>query len=95
MVVDTVEEFNKLIQEGSLTNYHKKFEELSSHMLKVNPTLDKAYFISSFMSSRLNEEIRTTIKLFKPPNHCKPKQLPLKHPKKRKWRPKWLERRCE
>lgn len=64
-ITDVVEEFNKLKQEGAITEYQEKFKELQSLILMVNPTLSEAYFISSLISG-LKEELKPTIKIFKP-----------------------------
>ncbi|XP_052203128.1 uncharacterized protein LOC127808594 [Diospyros lotus] len=64
-VVDTIEEFNKLRQTGSVGSYLKKFEELRSYMVSHNHHLSEAYFVSSFMSG-LSEELRPMVKMMKP-----------------------------
>ena len=48
--LDEQEEFNKLVQGGSVLEYVEKFEELKSVLLCRNPQLDGKYFISSFIS---------------------------------------------
>lgn len=63
-VADTIEEFNKLRQTGSVGTYLKKFEELRAYMVSHNHHLSEAYFVSSFMSG-LNEELRPMVKMMK------------------------------
>ncbi|XP_027076964.1 uncharacterized protein [Coffea arabica] len=62
---DIVEEFNKLHQKGTIEDYEEKFEELKTLMLTRNPRLDESYFVSSFISG-LKDEIKPTVKMFKP-----------------------------
>ena len=38
-LADVIEEFNKLKQEGSVTKYQEKFEELGALMCNAQPTL--------------------------------------------------------
>ncbi|KAL4342588.1 hypothetical protein GQ457_08G027580 [Hibiscus cannabinus] len=54
---DIVEEFNKLVQKGSVKEYQEKFEELRPFMLQYNCYLDEGYFISSFISG-LKEDLK-------------------------------------
>ena len=61
-MMDVVEEFNKLRQEGSMQSYQLRFEELKSLMLILNPHLMEGYFVSSFVSG-LSEELRLTVKI--------------------------------
>ena len=56
-MMDVVEEFNKLCQEGSVQSYQLKFEKLKSLMLILNPHLMKMYFVSSFVSG-LSKELK-------------------------------------
>lgn len=49
------EEFNKLVQLGSLSEYIDKSEELKSVLLCKNPYLDESYFVSSFISGLRGE----------------------------------------
>ena len=44
---DVIEEFNKLRHVGMVLEYQTKFEELKSLMIITNPSLLKAYFVSS------------------------------------------------
>ena len=64
-MMDVVEEFNKLRQEGIVQSYQLKFEELMSLILILNPHLTEGYFVSSFISS-LSEELRPTVKILQP-----------------------------
>lgn len=49
-IMDIVEEFNKMKQNGSMQEYQLKFEELKSLMLCRNPYTIEDYFVSSFIS---------------------------------------------
>ncbi|KAL4348724.1 hypothetical protein GQ457_17G014770 [Hibiscus cannabinus] len=62
---DVVEEFNKLLQKGSVDDYQEKFEELKPYMLQHNPHLDEDYFVSSFVSG-LKEEIKHRVRVHEP-----------------------------
>ena len=64
--VDTIKEFNKLRQTRSVDMYLKRFEYLRSCMTQQNPHLTKAYFVSSFLSWRLSEDIRRMVKMIRP-----------------------------
>jgi len=64
-MLDVVEEFNKLKQEGTVQSYQLKFEELKLLMLILNPTLIEGYFVSSFISG-LSEELCPIVKMFQP-----------------------------
>jgi hypothetical protein len=62
---DIVEEFNKLMQEGDVDEYVKRFEELKSLMHSLNSLLPESYYISSFISG-LKEDIKPMLKILKP-----------------------------
>ncbi|KAL4378560.1 hypothetical protein GQ457_02G035680 [Hibiscus cannabinus] len=62
---DVVEEFNKLLQKGSVDDYQEKFEELKPYMLQHNPHLDEDYFVSSFVSG-IKEEIKHRVRVHEP-----------------------------
>ena len=62
---DTIEEFNKLSQKGTLDEYQEKFEELKPYMLQFNSNLPESYFISSFVSG-LKEELKLRVKAYEP-----------------------------
>lgn len=64
MVEDTVEEFNKLSQTGTVDEFLGKFEDLKAHMIIRNSALNEAHFLSSFIGS-LKEEIKFGVKMFK------------------------------
>lgn len=53
---DVIEEFNKLRQQGIVEEYQVRFEELRSLLSLSHPSLDEAYFVSSFIS-RLHDPI--------------------------------------
>nr|XP_009802879.1 PREDICTED: uncharacterized protein LOC104248335 [Nicotiana sylvestris] len=62
---DVVEEFNKLSQLGSVDEFLSRFEDLKAQMIIRNPALNEDHFLSSFVGA-LKEEIRFSVKLFKP-----------------------------
>ena len=64
-MMDIVEEFNKLRQEGTIQNYQLRFEELKLLMINFNPHLTEAHFVSSFISG-LSEELRPMVKMLQP-----------------------------
>ena len=64
-MMDVVEEFNKLRQEGLVQTYQLKFEELKSLVLNLNLHLTKVYFVSSFTSG-LRNELRPTVNMLQP-----------------------------
>ena len=64
-MVDIVEEFNKLKQEGSVTDYQERFEELGVLMWNMQPTLTDKYFVPSFISG-LKDELRSMVKMMMP-----------------------------
>ena len=55
-MVDVIEEFNKMKQEGSVDEYLMRFEELKVSIDVVYSTLDEAYFVSN-LTSGLNKEL--------------------------------------
>ncbi|KAH0729480.1 hypothetical protein KY290_000602 [Solanum tuberosum] len=55
VVEDTVEEFNKLSQIGTLDEFLGKSEDLKVQMIIRNPALNEAHFLSSFIGA-LKEE---------------------------------------
>ncbi|XP_039023154.1 uncharacterized protein LOC120155744 [Hibiscus syriacus] len=63
--VDIVEEFTKLVQKGSVEEYHDRFEELQPHMLLQNPTLGEEFFVSLFISG-LRDDIKHRVKALDP-----------------------------
>ena len=65
--MDIMEEFNRLKQDGTVQEYQLRFEELKSLILSRNPFMTEEYFVSRFVG-RLNDEIRSAIKMFKPQN---------------------------
>ena len=64
-MADVIEEFNKLKQEGSITEYQEKFEELGALMSNAQPTLTNQYFVSSFIRG-LKDELRSVVKMMMP-----------------------------
>ncbi|KAL4347310.1 hypothetical protein GQ457_17G016110 [Hibiscus cannabinus] len=60
-----VEEFNKLVQKGSVEEYQQRFEELHPLMLQQNTQLSEGYFVSSFISG-LKEELKHKVKVLEP-----------------------------
>ncbi|XP_026399137.1 uncharacterized protein LOC113294990 [Papaver somniferum] len=60
---DIVGEFNKLIQDGTVSEYQEIFEELKAIMLAKNGHLTEEYFTSSFISG-MKEEFRIAVQLF-------------------------------
>ncbi|KAL4319829.1 hypothetical protein GQ457_18G007350 [Hibiscus cannabinus] len=63
--IDVIEEFNKLIQKGSVEEYQEKFEELKPYIIQQNPYQGEPYFVSSFLSG-LKEELRHRVKVHSP-----------------------------
>jgi len=61
---DSVEEFNKLIQDKSEDDYIERFKELRSLMSALNPYLTESYYVSSFISG-LKEDIKPMLKILK------------------------------
>ena len=64
---DSVEEFNKLIQDKSVDDYIERFEELRSVMSALNSSLTEFYYVSSFING-LKEDIKPMLKILKPSN---------------------------
>ncbi|KAL4281537.1 hypothetical protein GQ457_03G002250 [Hibiscus cannabinus] len=62
---DVVEEFNKIVQKGSVEEYQERFEELQPLMLQQNSQLSEGYFVSSFISG-LKEELKHKVKVLEP-----------------------------
>ncbi|XP_060181956.1 uncharacterized protein LOC132611554 [Lycium barbarum] len=62
---DIVDEFNKIMQAGSVDQYQEKFEKLTSYMSIINPLLNEAHFVSSFISG-LRPELKPLVKLANP-----------------------------
>ena len=61
-MMDVIEEFNKLRQEGSVADYQIRFEELRSLMWSSQLALAEHYFVSNFISG-LKEELRLMVKM--------------------------------
>lgn len=62
---NVIEEFNKLKQKGIIEEYQVRFEELRSLLSLSHPSLDEAYFVSSFICG-LDDQIRSTVKMLYP-----------------------------
>ncbi|XP_052171379.1 uncharacterized protein LOC127787396 [Diospyros lotus] len=76
-MTDVVEEFNKLQQDGSVTEYQIRFEELRSLMLNSQPALTTGhYFVSSFISG-LKDEPRPIVKMMQAAEKAKLQELTL------------------
>ncbi|VFQ81961.1 unnamed protein product [Cuscuta campestris] len=60
-----VEDFNKLVQDGSIDEYLEKFEELKSLMLQRTPILPEDYFVASFIGG-LKSHLKPFVKALKP-----------------------------
>ncbi|KAK4706963.1 hypothetical protein R3W88_033473 [Solanum pinnatisectum] len=65
VVEDTVEEFNKLSQIGTVDEFLGKSEDLKAQLIIRNPALNEAHFLSSFIGA-LKVEIKFGVKMFKP-----------------------------
>lgn len=63
--LDIVDEFNKIQQLGTMEHYQRKFEELASYMIIVNPMLNEAHFVASFVSG-LKPELKPLVRLSNP-----------------------------
>ncbi|KAE8661535.1 hypothetical protein F3Y22_tig00113725pilonHSYRG00880 [Hibiscus syriacus] len=63
---DIIEEFNKLMQKGSVEEYQEKFE-LRPYLLQHHMYLGEDYFVSSFISG-LKEELKHKVKVLEPRN---------------------------
>ena len=59
------EELNNLKQEGSITNYKVKFEELQTLMLNSHPTMNESHFVLKFING-LNDSLRPMVKMMCP-----------------------------
>lgn len=64
-MIKVTEEFNKLSQEGSVTNYWDRFEELRSLVWSDQLALTKRYFVSRF-DSGLKDKLRLMVKMMMP-----------------------------
>lgn len=64
-LADTVEEFNKLKQQGSVEDYLRRFEELKALIGAAHPSLPESYFVSSFISG-LRDDLRFVVKMLGP-----------------------------
>nr|CAD1833683.1 unnamed protein product [Ananas comosus var. bracteatus] len=62
---DEVEEFNKLVQNGTVEEYQEQFEELRSRLLTTKSQFAPEFFLSSFLSG-LKKEIRSAVKMLYP-----------------------------
>nr|XP_027102942.1 uncharacterized protein LOC113724214 [Coffea arabica] len=62
---EAIEEFNKLMQSGSVADYLDKFEMLKSLVMSSLPHLQDSYYKACFLSG-LKEEIVTMVKMAKP-----------------------------
>nr|CAD1818033.1 unnamed protein product [Ananas comosus var. bracteatus] len=63
--VDVVEEFNKLVQTGTVEEYQEQFEDLKARLLTTDSQFSVDYFLSSFLSG-LKDEIRSAVKMLYP-----------------------------
>ena len=64
-IIDTVEEFNKMRQQGLVEEYLRRFEELRAVIGIAHPGLSEAYFVSSFISG-LKDDLRSVVKMLAP-----------------------------
>lgn len=64
---DVQDQFNKLSQEGTVSEYEDKFEQLRALVVTRNRHLTEEYFVSSFISG-LQEHIKGAVKMFRPQN---------------------------
>ncbi|CAN6347636.1 unnamed protein product [Urochloa humidicola] len=62
---DVVGQFHCLKQQGSVTEYVEKFEELISTVRRYNPSLSDSYFLNSFISG-LRDPIQHHVQCHKP-----------------------------
>ncbi|XP_071924950.1 uncharacterized protein [Coffea arabica] len=62
---EAIEEFNKLVQAGSVAEYLEKFEMLKALVMPSLPHLSDSYYKACFMSG-LKEEIVNMVKISKP-----------------------------
>lgn len=63
--IDVIEKFNKLKQKGTVEEYQVRFEELRSLLSLSHPSMDKAYFVSNFMSG-VDDQICPMVKMLYP-----------------------------
>ncbi|KAF9606470.1 hypothetical protein IFM89_025444 [Coptis chinensis] len=59
--------FNKLVQTDTIEEYYECFETLKAIMVSKNKELTEENFVLSFLSG-LEDEIRTSVQMFKPTN---------------------------
>ncbi|XP_020097231.1 uncharacterized protein LOC109716293 [Ananas comosus] len=64
-LVDVVEEFNKLVQTGTVEEYQEQFEDLRARLLTTKSQFSPEYFLSSFLSG-LKDEIKSAVKMLQP-----------------------------
>nr|CAD1832016.1 unnamed protein product [Ananas comosus var. bracteatus] len=64
-LVDVVEEFNKLVQTGTVDEYQEQFEDLRARLLITDSQFSLDYFLSSFLSG-LKDEIKSAVKMLYP-----------------------------
>lgn len=64
-MVDVVEEFNKLRQDGLVEDYQKEFKELRAFVRLSQTSLTEPYFVSSFISG-LKDKLRSMVKMLMP-----------------------------
>ncbi|CAL1411718.1 unnamed protein product [Linum trigynum] len=64
--LNVVASFNHLRQTNSVSRYPEDFEDLRSHMLRLNPALNEQYFILIFLGG-LDDEIHPCIQVLNPP----------------------------
>ncbi|XP_074299627.1 uncharacterized protein LOC141630768 [Silene latifolia] len=62
-----VENFNKLVQTSSITQYIDEFEQLKGLMQQKNPLLPDNFFLDSFIGG-LKPTIKPFVRAFKPTN---------------------------
>ncbi|KAF3635580.1 hypothetical protein FXO38_24561 [Capsicum annuum] len=62
LMKDIVEEFNKLVQMGSVKDYLHKFENLKAQMVMRNLTLNESHFLSRFIGA-LKEKIKFAVEI--------------------------------
>lgn len=64
---DVQDQFNKLSQGRTISEYEDKFEELRDLVVTKNMNLTEDYFVSSFISG-LHDHIKGAVKMFMPQN---------------------------
>lgn len=62
---DIMDEFNKLMQIGTVDQYRDKFEKLTRYMKVINPLLNETHYVASFISG-LRPELKPLVKLVNP-----------------------------